>query len=240
MLGYTLLIATDFSRIVEVGLDGKARWQLDNLQYPRDAQVLNGDRILVAEQNIQRVSEWTLKREVVWQKQVNGPPVNCQRLPNGNTFIAMSNGLLEVDRTGKEVFTYNRPNYDIMSAHRSTDGQMVFVTQAGVIVRLDAAGKELKNWSIGGQAPWSVELLPGGRILVPHPGHNRVVEYDPEGKIVWEIAVQNPFSAVRLPNGNTLVSSYNQMKVVEVNRSGRVVWEHKTANSDRSYRAKRR
>jgi HEAT repeat protein len=240
LLGYTLIVSTDWNRLLEVGLDGKIRWQLDGLQYPRDAQVLPGDRILVAEQGIQRVAEWNLKREVLWQKQLNGPPVSVQRQPNGNTFIAMSNGLIEVDRSGKEVFTYQRPNYDIMSGHKGPDGQMAIVTNNGMVVRFDSRGKETKSFSIGGQAPWSVEVLSNGNVLVPHPGYNRVVEYNADGKIVWEAAVQNPFSATRLPNGNTVVGSYNQRKVVELNRGGRVVWEYTTTNQDRPYRVRRR
>lgn len=239
LLGYTIIVSSDFNRVFEVSLDGKVRWTLEGLQYPRDAQVLPGDRVLVAEQGTNRVSEWSPKREVLWQKQMNGPPVSCQRLPNGNTFIAMSNGLVEVDRNGKDIFTYNRPNWDIMAGHRLPDGQAVIVTNGGQVIRLDASGKEGKTFSVG-QAPWSVELLPNGRVLVPLPNQNKVVEYDADGKIVWEAAVQYPYSASRLPNGNTLVASYNTMRVMELNRSGRVVWEYKTSNNDRPYRARRR
>jgi HEAT repeat protein len=241
LLGYTLLIATDFNRIVEVGLDGKERWNLDNLQYPRDAQVLPGDRILIAEQGIHRVAEWNSRREILWHKQVNGPPVSCQRLANGNTGITMANGLLEVDRNGKDVFTYQRPQHDIMCGSRGSDGQWVFITHACQVIRVDSTGKEIKSFSTGGgQVPWSIELLPNSRILMPLPGHNRVVEYDSDGKIVWEVAVQNPFSAQRLSNGNTLVASPQLMKVFELNRGGRVVWEHTAAQMDRPQRARRR
>jgi HEAT repeat protein len=240
MLGYTLIVSTDFNRVFEVGLDGKVRWQLDNLQYPRDAVVLPGERILVAEQGIQRVSEWNAKKEMVWQKQVSGPPVGVQRMPNGNTLVVMVNGMVEMDRAGKDVFTYNRPNFDIMSGYRAPDGQAVIVTNNGMVVRLDASGKEVKTFHLGGQAPWSVQLLPNGRVLVPLPNNNKVVEYDGDGKVVWEAAVQFPFSAQRLPNGNTLVASYNMMKVVELNRGGRVVWEYKCNGNDRPYRAHRR
>jgi hypothetical protein len=108
-------------------------------------------------------------------------------------------------------------------------------------VRVDAAGKESKSFSLGGgQAPWSIELLPNGRILMPLLGQNRVVEYDNDGRIIWEAAVQLPFSAQRLPNGNTLVASPQFMKVVALIRWGRVVWEHTAAQMDRPHRARRR
>src|SRR5262249_3565226 len=109
MLGYTLLVSSDFNRITEIGLDGKTRWSMEGLQYPRDAVALPGDRVLIAEQNMNRVIEMNQKREVIWQKQLNASPMAVQRLPNGNTFIVTNNQVLEVTKEGKEVMTYNRP-----------------------------------------------------------------------------------------------------------------------------------
>jgi HEAT repeat protein len=241
MLGYTLLVNTDFNRVTEIGLDGKQRWALEGLQYPRDAQALPGDRVLVAEQNMNRVVEMNQKREVLWQKVCNASPMSVQRLPNGNTFIVTNNGALEVNKEGKEVMTYNRNQWDIITGSRAPDGQFVVLLNTGNIVRLDSSGKEIKTFNVG-QAHWmtSIEALPGGRVLVPQPNLSKVIEYDGDGKQVWEAAVQYPFSATRLPNGNTLVASPNSGKVVELNRSGRVVWEHKTQGNERPYKVRRR
>src|SRR5439155_22540262 len=107
-LGYTLIVSQDTGTVLELGADGKPRWQLLNLQGPADAQVLPNGRVLVTEMHGGRVTERNLKNEVVWEKQVNWP-MGAQRLPNGNTFIVLRNQLLEVDRGGKEVFVYNRP-----------------------------------------------------------------------------------------------------------------------------------
>jgi outer membrane protein assembly factor BamB len=241
MLGYTLLVSTDFNRVSEIGLDGKTRWQLDGFQYPRDAQALPGDRVLIAEQNMNRVVEMNQKRDILWQKALNASPMAVQRLPNGNTFIVTNNGAVEVTKDGKEVMNYNRNQWDIMTGSRAPDGQFCVLTQNGMLIRLDAAGKELKSFAIG-QAHWmtSIEALPGGRVLVPQPNMSKVIEYDADGKSVWEAAVQFPYSASRLPNGNTLVASPNSGKVVELSRSGRVVWEHKVTGNERPYRARRR
>ncbi len=241
MLGYTLLVNTDFNRISEIGLDGKTRWQLDGIQYPRDAVALPGDRVLIAEQNMNRVVEMNQKREILWQKALNASPMAVQRLSNGNTFIITNNGATEVTKDGKEVMNYNRNQWDIITGSRAPDGQFCILTNNGMLIRLDAAGKELKSFSVG-QAHWmtSIEALSGGRVLVPQPNLSKVIEYDGDGKQVWEASVQFPFSASRLPNGNTLVASPNSGKVVELNRSGRVVWEHKTTGNERPYRVRRR
>jgi hypothetical protein len=240
LLGYTLIVSSDFNRISEIGLDGKVRWQMDNLGYPRDAQALPGDRVLIAEQNINRVVEMNQKREVLWSKQLNGPPVACQRLPNGNTFIAMQNGIIEVDRSGKEVFTHGRPNHDIMAAYKAGNGQIIFLTSAGLCVRLDASGKELKSFATGQSINWTsgLDVLPNGRILVSHHDRGRVVEYDLDGRPVWEATAPQLTTPTRLSNGNTLIASHSGMRAYELDPRGKIVWEYK--DSYHQFRARRR
>jgi outer membrane protein assembly factor BamB len=64
---------------------------------------------------------------------------------------------------------------------------------------------------------------------VPHNAENKVVEYDPTGKVLWEVTVDAPIAATRLPNGNTLVTSMlPQRGAVEFNRNGEEVWTYKT------------
>jgi outer membrane protein assembly factor BamB len=164
-----------------------------------------------------------------------------QRLANGNTFIVMQNGVVEVTKDGKEIMTYNRAGWDIITGSRAPDGQFALMLNTGTIIRLDAQGKELRSFGVG-QAHWmgGIEALPGGHVLVPQPNMSKVTEYDAEGKSVWEATIQTPFSAQRLPNGNTLIATGHSGKVVEMNRAGRVVWEHKTAANERPYRARRR
>lgn len=234
-LGYTLVVLLDIGRIMELDADNKPRWQLDAIAFPLDAQFLPGDRVLMAEQQGNRVAERDLKGKVVWEKQV-GDPLVAQRLPNGNTFIATRTQLLEVNRDGKEVFTYSRPGGElIMRASRLPNGDIALVTSsadgnlASRYVRLDPTGAtELQSFPVevrtyGGR----IEVLPNGRVLVPQKDSNRVVEHDARGKIVWEVASEQPIAAVRLANGNTLVTSMTQQRAVELDPKGKEIWQYR-------------
>ncbi|HEY1858802.1 MAG TPA: HEAT repeat domain-containing protein [Gemmataceae bacterium] len=232
-LGYTLLICinpnTGMGELVELGTDHKPRWTIPNLQYPMGCQVVGNNKVLITEHNGMRVTERDFKGAVTWEKKCGAQPVSVQRLSNGNTFIATRAQMLEVDRTGKEVFTYNRPNQDICEGKKLRNGQYGFVSQNGEYVRVDSAGKQLKSSRVS-SLQWygcGIEILPNDHVLYPMYGQNKVVEYDGDGKIVWEAQMQLPTSAIRLPNGNTLIASQQSQKVVEVNKAGKVVNEYK-------------
>jgi HEAT repeat protein len=241
LLGYTLLVMPDTGQVVELGPDNKPRWTLHGLNYPFDAQVLPGDRVLIAEYNGMRVTERDLKGNIVWEKRGLNNPVSCRRLSNGNTFIATQNQLLEVDKSGKELININRPNFDIAAGTKLRNGGFAILTTTGMFVRLDATGKEIKSFTVGPfQIYCNIEVLANGRLVFPQYGQNRVVEFDTEGKPVWEAQIQWPTSAVRLPNGHTLVSSQNSRKVTELDRSGKQVWEYRDTGNQRPWRAYRR
>ncbi|HXG12586.1 MAG TPA: HEAT repeat domain-containing protein [Gemmataceae bacterium] len=244
LLGYTLVVeqysqARRGGRVAEIDAAGKLRWEILGLQNPSDAQVVPGERVLIVEQGISQVSERDLKGNIIWQKQIN-LPLAAERLPNGNTFLAGRGLLLEVDRNGKEVFSYSRPGNDIMAAHKRPDGQIALLTYSWTYIRLDARGKEVKSFRIGPFPFYTngIHFLPNDRVLVPEYNANRVAEYNAEGKRVWEAAVPMPSSVQRLPNGNTLVSSAAGQRIVELNRAGKVVWEHK--ENFNPWRARRR
>jgi HEAT repeat protein len=227
-LGFTILAENGNMRVAEIGLDGKERWHIDNLQYPWDAQWLPGDKVLIAEFNGGQVSERNLKGDVLWKKTCNNP-IACQRLRNGNTFIVTRNQIMEVNRDGKELMTINR-NWDIMGAKKLKNGQIVMFSNNSTAIFFDAAGKELKNFNIGnGGVQWGGgDVTERGHVIVPQWQQNKIVEYDRDGKAVWEANFQWPSTCQRLANGNTLVASQNTNKVAEINRAGKVVWEHQS------------
>jgi HEAT repeat protein len=243
-LGYTLVLEQfdqnrRSNRILELDANGRVRWQIDGLQLVLDAQALPGDRLLLVEQGVARVSEREVHGRTRWQKQLLNA-FACERLANGNTFVACRNQLVELDGNGREVLRRGRPQADIASARRLRDGQIVFVTYQGNYIRLDAQGKEVKNlWLPFLQNfVYVVTFLPNDHLLVPMYQNNKVVEYDLAGKEIWQATVSTPSSATRLSNGHTLVVSMGTQRVLELDRAGHTVLEYK--QSSRPWKVRRR
>jgi hypothetical protein len=134
-----------------------------------------------------------------------------------------------VDRSGREVYKIDRPGHDIRSARRLPNGQIVAITTANRLLRLDRTGKELKAASLPAVSHFQNEILDNGNVLVPLGWKGRLVEYNSEGKEVWAITTRQPMHAVRLRNGNTVISSQNwPYKFMEVDKSGKQLYEHVT------------
>jgi HEAT repeat protein len=219
---------TNMGRVLEVGPDGKVRWQMDHLQFPWDAQACAGRHVLVVEQNM-RVTERDRKGKVVWEKSVQNA-FSAQRLSNGRTFIACRNQLLEVDREGKESFRHQCPTGNMMAARKFRDGTTAYVTYQGQYIKLDSAGKQIKtaqipfNWQLGIAGG---DLLSNGHVIVSMPNPGKVAEYDAEGKVVWETSVAFPGVPTQLSNGRTLVPSHSSTCLTELDRKGKIVSEKK-------------
>jgi outer membrane protein assembly factor BamB len=230
LLGYTLVVSPNQSRIAEVDKSGKTRWEITNLSNPWDAQVLSKNRLLVLEQGTRRITERTLRGDILWEQAFpnNIWPVGCQRLSNGNTLLISSNRLVEVRRDGKEAFAFDRPHGDIMQARKLKDGTVIFVTSSSSVHRIDATGKEVKTWRITHPTNQGIHILPNGNVVFPQQYNNRVYEYNPDGQQVWTATAINPVAVHRLPNGNTLISSYSPYQLTEVDRSGKEIWKVNT------------
>jgi hypothetical protein len=234
LLGHTIVVLLDVGKVFELDSENNVVWKLDGIIFPLDVQYLSKDRVLVAEYQAARVAERDVKTgEVKWQRPV-GSPLVAQRLDNGNTFVVTETRLVEFNPKGDEVFTHSFPNgQKIMKGIKLPNGEMVCLTDAPRVVRLDGKGKELRQGTFpvtlgtklfGGR----LHALPNGRVLVPHNAENKVVEYDLNGKAVWQVDIDGPVAATRLPNGNTLVTTLNQNRAVELDRNGVEVWQYRT------------
>jgi hypothetical protein len=240
MLGLLFTVIADNKGIavVEFAATGKERWKIPNLNNPVDVYVLPGNRVLIAEYGSNRVIECDFKGKILWEKKVNSGPYAAQRLPNGNTFIATQQGLLEVDAKGKELWAMNVQS---RAAYKFPDGHIALMGDDRNYRTFDAARKQIKSVNIPfqrGNTIGGIEFYPGGRILIADG--NTLKEYDANGKKIWEAAVQDPDCLQRLPNGNTLVASMGTNRIIEVNRAGKIVWEKKMPVGARPWMARRR
>src|SRR5262249_52776101 len=150
-----------------------------------------------------RVTERDLKGNILWEK--NNLPsqvTNCQRLANGNTFIATDQGVLEVDRSGKVLYSHTM---SLIAGHKSNNGVITCLTNDGRCLRMDSTGKEIKSFPSGRGPSWTsgIDVLTNGNVLVSQTDRNKVAELDSEGKTVWEANTPSITTATRLPNGNT-------------------------------------
>ncbi|HEV3263369.1 MAG TPA: HEAT repeat domain-containing protein [Gemmataceae bacterium] len=216
----------------ECGRDGKARWEISNINTPVAAEVLRGGRVLIAEYSGGGgVTERDRKGKVLWTQRTNGMVTGCERLRNGNTFISTYSAVMEVTPDNKTVYTINvgaaGGGY---RARKLRTGNILYIHGSGNVVECDVKGHEVRKVPVpGGVNTWAaVDLMPNGHFLVGLYAANKVLELDASGKAVWECAVQTPSSVSRLPNGNVLVSSMDACKVIEFNRAGKEVWSQAT------------
>jgi hypothetical protein len=254
ILGYTLIVEMDRrglgGRVKEVTPDGKARWEITDVQFPTDAIVLPGNRVVIAEQNAQRISEReTATGKVVWTKPFN-QPIGLQRLANGNIVVIGRQQIEEWDHNRKAVTTINRPaTNDIIAGAKLRNGNFAVYTfqqgvQGGSIITYDKSGKELDKFPVGGgnYNSATMQVLSNGKLLITQL--RNVVEVDLANKKTENLLTNNSplASAQKLPNGNILVSNQRTSQVVEMNpKTNKSVWEYKSDNNMyMPWKAKRR
>jgi hypothetical protein len=226
LLGLTLGIEYNTGRVWECGRDGRVRWELTGLQGPMEAQVLPGGRVLVAEANNQSLSERDFKGNICWQRPLGAQPTGCQRLANGNVFVSTFNSVRELDRDGKEVYSFKlATGSNAIRKHRN--GHVIYAVD-GEIVEVDTAGRKVRSVRLPrGSMYVGIQDLPGDHFLVANSSTGQLLEVDAAGKVVWSAAVSGACGVSRLPNGNTLVGVDH--RVVELNRDGQKVWQRETA-----------
>jgi len=113
-----------------------------------------------------------------------------------------------------------------------------------LVQELDADGMLIRTIKTPGD-PFMAERLSNGNTLVACGDGHRLVEIDPQDRVVWELGENdlpgNPLRFVagfqQLPNGNLLLCNWpchgfegQQPLVVEVARDKRVVWQWTSPN----------
>ncbi|TWT84740.1 Arylsulfotransferase (ASST) [Planctomycetes bacterium CA13] len=244
-------VCCDYSsgKVLIVSADGKVQWE-----YPapncNDLWVLpNGNLLFVTGHGVKEVNR---AKDVVFSYQSESEIYACQRLENGNTFIAECNAgrLLEVDPKGEIVKQIHLlpvgkdgGHSFIRNARKLSNGHYLVTHYGEAVVReYDAEGDPLVDFLAPG-GPHSAIRLPNGNTLIAcgdsgnEPAH--VFECDPQGKTVWQVTSEDlpgiklafMSGLQRLPSGNTVMTNWlghgrfgSAPHVIEVTPQKKVVW----------------
>jgi len=173
--------------------------------------------------------------KLLWQY----PAERCNdvwALPNGNILFNTGNGVKEVTRDKKVVFTYESKS-EIYACQKLSNGNtFIGECNSGRLLEVSSDGKVLKEIELlsgsvdGGHLFMrNARKLENGNYLVAHYGLDKVCEYDSSGKKVMEIPMRGgPHSVIRLPEGNTFIacSDHNgEPRIVEVDKKGTIIWQ---------------
>ncbi len=186
-----------------------------------------------------------------------------QRLPDGLTLIAESGNrrLIEVDKDGKIVkeialqIDNPHPHRDTRLVRKLANGHYLVCHEGdGTVREYDPKGKVVWSYALDlgdrpsspghgpeghGKDVYGALRLDTGNTLIACGNGNRVIEVNPEGKIVWSIG-HDELPGIRLawittlqlqPNGNILVGNCHagpeNPQLFEVTRDKKVVWTFK-------------
>ncbi len=233
--------------------DGQIEWQYNVLSVGSEANdawmLSNGDIVFSYVGGARQI---TAAKATVWNYAAPaGTEVqSCQPLANGNFLIGEAHaggvGLLrELDGTGKVVstITITMPGgfapHDQFREVRKTPQNTYLVTYlaSNKAYEFDGTGKMMRVFPCGS---FVAVRLPDGNTLIACGDGHRVIEVDPQDKIVWQLTeTEVPGNRLgfaaglqRLPNGNTIICNYpghsgltSQPQAFEVTRDKKLVWE---------------
>jgi hypothetical protein len=197
------------------------------LKFPLRDSTIELGRLLVCDQQQNKLIEYDSQGTEVWKKATPPQPWGCQGLENGHRLVCCytEKVVIEFDAKGDEVWRAGGLPGGPTSVQRLESGNTLLAcTESSDVVEVDRSGKIVWQAKVEGR-PVDARRLDDGRTLIALQNAQKVVEIDAAGKVVWELtAVGNAFCAQRLDNGNTLVCTVGHAQVREFDRSGKLVW----------------
>jgi hypothetical protein len=262
---YTLL-AQDKGHVVILNSAGKILWETPCNYVSHDIAMLPSGNLLlhmsdttIVEMTPDKKIVWKHQSHPLPGKA--GVQIHAfQRLDNGNTMIAESGNcrIIEVDHDDKIVkeipLTVEHPSVhsDTRLVRKLANGHyLVAHENDGTIREYDDAGKVVWSFKLdldnGPAAPghgpeghgdhcFSAYRLKSGNTLIGGGNNNRVLEVDPQGKIVWSIT-QHELPGITLawvtmlevlPDGTIVIGNCHagpdNPQLIAVNREKKVLW----------------
>ena len=227
----------------------------------RDGYILENGNLLICWAD--EVLEYNTKKEIIFSFQRAEKSMElgtAVRLQNGNTMITESGTrprIIEVDTNGNVVKsvpllpeTDNVHMQTRMARKLENGNYLVPHLLAFAVKEYDNTGKVIRSFQtdledLGGRAgenwPFTAIRLKNGNTIITLTHGNKVIEMDPEGKVVWKVdntdlkggPLVDPCGAQRLPNGNTVIASYGAkkgIKLLELDRNKNMVWTYSGHN----------
>ncbi|MBU3941899.1 MAG: aryl-sulfate sulfotransferase [Nanoarchaeota archaeon] len=209
-----------------------------------------------------KIIEVNMLGEIIWEYDIpqaltsyTNPGFDVELLPNNNIlFVLPGNGVYEIDRDGKVVWSYKTtkishdadrlPNGNTLFAFGNndlmSDAQVKEINPKGVIVwswyAKDYFNKEpyksIKNQ--GWTHTNAVSRLSNGNTLISTRNFDMLVEVNPKGEVVKTIGegiMIQQHDPVLLGNGNFLFANHGTPeKAVEIDENENIVWEYEISN----------
>ena len=235
-------------KVYVVSAEGKVEWECPAPAAQDVWRLPNGNYLFSHKGGVKEVTPDKEKR-VVWEyKSPDKTEVHtCQPLPDGAVMIAEcgTSRIIEVDREGKirkelKIETKSATHRQFRIVRKLADGHYLAALNGERLVReYDGQGKVLRTIPVPGD-PYVALRLPGGNTLIGCGDGHKLIEVDPQDKIVWQVDENDlpghPLRFVagvqRLPNGHTVVCNWGghghlsgQPQIFEITPDKKVVWQ---------------
>jgi outer membrane protein assembly factor BamB len=207
------------NRIIEVNPQKQIIWQMTGIQDPDDVQVYKKNRLIVNQENYNRVIEInTQTKQIVWSYGHLGVPGyqpgylgryldDSFMLPNGNVLITDAGNMraIAVNKTGQIVWQYGHTG--------------VVSTNPGYLA-----------------APDDAMPIPGQSILITDVANHSAIDVNPNGKTInWKVSIPEfyPSDVVTLPGGNLLSTDWVLPgKIQVITKQGTAIWTYQPTGAN--------
>jgi hypothetical protein len=233
-----------------VGANGKVEWEYPIADETSDSWLLPDGNIIFAFKH--GVREVDAAKKIVWEYLApkDAEVHACQPLGEGWFLLGESrkggSKVMEMNREQKVRLEFTIADatgtaHNQFRQIRKTPQGTYLVTQqrgGGKAREFDATGKLVRAFTAG---RFVAIRLPNGNTLLGCGDEHRLIEVDPQDKIVWQVTEKelpgNQLGCVaglhRLANGNTVICNWSghagakqgQPQLVEITPEKKVVWE---------------
>ncbi|MDX1565017.1 MAG: PQQ-binding-like beta-propeller repeat protein [Phycisphaeraceae bacterium] len=209
------VMAADKGTVHIFNAEGKSLWSYRVGGF-HDLHMLKNGNVLI-NRGLQKVVEITPEKKTVWS--FDGKKAfpdrrfeihAFQRLPNGDTMIAVSGPGLIIE-VGPDGQINKRIKIKIRRPHPHMDTRLVRKLDNGHYLVCHEGDGRVTEYDAEGKVVWDYDVPLFGK---PKKGGH--------GPTSWGNKV---FGAIRLPSGNTLIATGNGHSVLEVTSQKKIVWK---------------